>query len=337
MSKKVTIYDLANVLNVSPTTVSRSLNNHHSISKKTKDRVISKAEELGYKVNKFAVNLRTQKTNTIGVIIPKLNSNFMSRMLAGVEKVINESGYNLIISQSLESMEKEIINTKTLFNSGVDALIVSLAFDTDSFDHFMPYLNANIPLMFIDRVHSLPNCTTIVINNVQAGYDATTHLIEQGCKEIILVAGNLKQNVYSERRDGYKKALEAHGIQFKERHIIETDLESSNVAEVVDFINNSQTKIDAIFVLNDSFAAQCIKELSKQGIEIPNHIKVVGFNNDPISELFSPSLTTIDYPGFEMGMLAGESILNQLNGTLNLKTANALNLRHELIVRESTK
>lgn len=336
MRNRITIYDLANQLNVSPGTVSRSLNNHPSISQKTKERVLLKAKELGYKVNKFAVNLRTQKSNTIGVIIPKLNSYFMSTLLSGVEKVANEAGYNLIISQSLESMEKEKMNAKTLFNSGVDALLVSLAYNTEEYDHFTPYMKSNIPLIFMDRVHDLPNCSTIVIDNVQAGYDATNHLIEQGCKNMLIITGNLKRNVYVNRFLGYKKALEQNNIAFKKVNVFETAMEAEKAFEVIDYIKKMKEPVDGLFFSSDSFAAHCIKKLKDEGFRIPQGIKVIGFNNDPISKLISPSLSTIDYPGYDMGLLAGESIINQLKGTINLQNANSISLRHQLIVRESS-
>jgi LacI family transcriptional regulator len=148
MPKNITIYDLAQMLNVSPATVSRSLNDHHSISDETKKRIKAKASEVGYRTNKFAANLSSQKSNTIGVIVPRLNSYFMSTVLAGIEKVANQIGYNLIISQSLESEEKEKINAKTLLDSGVDALLVSLANDSSNYEHFINYTERKIPLLF---------------------------------------------------------------------------------------------------------------------------------------------------------------------------------------------
>ncbi len=336
MDKKITIYDLAKELNVSPGTISRSLNNHPSISKKTKDKVVLKANELGYKVNKFAVNLRTQKSNTIGVIIPKLNSHFMSTLLAGVEKVANEAGYNLIISQSLESVEKERLNAKTLYNSGVDAILVSLAFNTENYDHFLPFINSKIPLIFMDRVHNLPNCPTIVIDNFQAGYDATNHLMHQGTKNIMVITGSLKRNVYADRVLGYKEALKANGHKFKEELIFETTLESKSVDDVISYIKHLDEPVDGLFVLADSFAAHCIKALKKENYNIPQDIKVIGFNNDPVSQLVTPTLSTIEYPGYNMGLLAGESIINQIKGNINLQDTNAISLRHKLIERESS-
>ena len=336
MSKKVTIYDLAKGLDVSPATVSRSLNNHPSISKKTKEKVLSYAKEAGYRTNKFAANLSKQKSNTIGVIVPKLNSNFMSTVLSGIEKVANDIGYNLIISQSLESEEKEKLNAKTLYNSGVDALMVSLAYETVDYGHFSAFIDRKIPLLFFDRVFDLPNCPTILIDNEAAGREATEHLIQQGCKNILHISGNLNRNVYAERLEGYKNALRSHGLFFSEHNILETDLDIAKVEEAVTHIQGSTDKIDGIFVSNDAFAAHCIKKLKKVGYHIPQDIKVIGFNNDPVSQVISPDLTTIDYPGYKMGMLAGESVIGHLNGSINIELADRIILKHKLIVREST-
>ncbi len=336
MGKKITIYDLAKTLGVSAGTVSRSLNDHPSISPKTKERVITIANELGYKTNKFAVNLSKQKSNTIGVIVPKLNSIFMSTLLAGIEKIANEAGYNLIISQSLESMEKERINAKTLYDSGVDALLVSLAYDTSNFDHFAHYIRNKIPLIFIDRVHNLPNCSTIIINNRLAGFEATEHLLAQGCKNLLYIGGNLKRNVYCDRLQGFKDALEKHQLKFDKTNYLETDLVPNDVGTVVRYMENSKTPIDGLFIASDNFAVHIIKALKKENYKIPQDIKIVGFNNDPISDLVTPTLTTIDYPGYEMGILAGQSIISHLNGGINLQPTNAITLRHKLIIREST-
>jgi len=336
MDKRITIYDLAKKLGVSAGTVSRSLNDHPSISQKTKDRVISKANELGYKTNKFAVNLSKQKSNTIGVIVPKLNSIFMSTLLAGIEKIANEAGYNLIISQSLESMDKEKINAKTLYDSGVDALLVSLAYDTSNFDHFAPYIRNKIPLIFIDRVHNLPNCSTIIIDNRLAGLEATEHLIAQGCRNLLYIGGNLKRNVYSERLQGFKDALEKHQLESTMTNFLESALSPDDVDSVIRHIQNLENPIDGLFVASDNFAAHLIKALKKENYKIPEDIKIVGFNNDPISELITPTLTTINYPGYELGILAGQSVISHLNGGIDLQPTNAINLRHKLIVREST-
>ena len=336
MPKKITIYDLAELLNVSPATVSRSLNDSPSISDETKHRVVQKAEELGYRINKFAANLSNQQSKIIGVIIPKLNSYFMSTVLAGIEKVANAAGYNLIISQSLESEEKEKINAKTLLDSGVDALLISLAYESVDFEHLLNFTKRKIPLLFFDRVIDLPHCPTILIDNLNAGYEATMHLIEQGCTNLLHISGNLKRTLYVDRYKGFKNALLDNDIEISECNLLETDLDPNKMKSVIDYIKNSTKKIDGIFIASDNFAATCIKELKKEGFRIPEDIKIIGFNNDPVCELITPNLSTIEYPGHKMGTLAGESILAHLNGSINLQATNTILLRHKLIIRNST-
>src|SRR5687768_10082798 len=183
--KEVTIYDIARKLKISATTVSRGLHDHPAISKKTKKRIFELADEIGYRTNHFARNLRNQKTNTIGVIVPRLNSNFMSSIIAGIELVANIHGYSLLISQSSEAAQKEAASAKTMFNSRVDGLLVSLASDTDNLAHFDSFFKKNIPVIFFDRVMEHEHSTSILVDNRQAGYNATKHLVDQGCKRIV--------------------------------------------------------------------------------------------------------------------------------------------------------
>src|SRR5436190_4650188 len=182
--KEVTIYDLAHKLNISVATVSRALKDDSVVSKKTKKKIADLAEELGYRSNHFARNLRQQQTNTIGVIVHELNSNFITSVLAGIEKVTTEAGYDLIITHSSESFTKEAANAKNLFHKRVDGLIASLSFDTTNLDHFQPFIDKGVPVIFFDRAEEGSNNTIVIIDNRKCGYQATKHLIEQGCKRI---------------------------------------------------------------------------------------------------------------------------------------------------------
>src|SRR3954471_10276729 len=208
--REVTIYDIAKKLNISPATVSRGLSDHPGISKKTKKKISEMVEEMGYRSNHFARNLRRQQTNTIGVIVHELNSNFITSVLAGIEKVTTEAGYDLIIAHSSESFAKEAANAKNLFHKRVDGLIASLAFDTTDLDHFKPFIDKGVPVMFFDRVEQDGNSSVVVIDNAKCGYQATKHLIDQGCKRIAHVTSSLKRNVYSQRYKGYRDALFDH-------------------------------------------------------------------------------------------------------------------------------
>lgn len=338
MSKEITIYDIAKKLNVSPSTVSRALNNYSGVNENTRKRIVEASSEMGYRSNIFASILRRKRTRNIGVIVPRLNSAFQSTVLAGMEKVANEHEFNLIVSQSLESLEKEKANSITMFNSRVDGLLVSLAGNTKNVEHFQRFIDKKIPILFFDRVSELHDFTAIVIDNVQAAYSATKHMIEQGCKNIIHVLGSTQISVYSERLKGYKYALIDHEIPFKEENVIYSDLTESAADQAVEKILAMSPHADGIFVSNDECAAACISRLKHEGIKIPQDIAVVGFNNEMISRMIEPNLTTINYPGYEMGEVAMRNLINHLQsnpGELLLNT-NTITLHSKLIIRESS-
>jgi LacI family transcriptional regulator len=336
-NKEITIYDIAKQLNVSSATVSRALKNSSAINENTKKRVMDMARELGYQTNTFASSLRNNRTNTIGLIVPRLNSMFMSDVIAGIEKVVNEAGFNLIISQSLESFEKEKVNAQTMFNSRVDGLLVSLAYNTGTVEHFRPFIKKGIPLLFFDRVADLESCPTIVIDNFKAGYEITTHLIEQGCKNLVHVTGNLRRNVYNDRFNGFKQALSDHGLTFNSSNILLTDLSPDAGTRSAHELLELEIRPDGVFVANDSCAASCIIELRKNNVKIPADMLFAGFNNDFISKVVEPNLTTIDYKGYEMGEIAAQALINQLNNQLNFNLTHSIVIRHELIIRESSR
>jgi len=334
--KEITIYDIAKKLNISPATVSRGLKDHPAISKKTKKKIFDLADKIGYQSNHFARNLRNQKTDTIGVIVPRLNSNFMSSVIAGVEHVANDFGYSLLISQSSESAAKEAASAKTMFNSRVDGLLVSLAYDTADLEHFKSFFKKKIPVIFFDRVMEHPNSTNILIDNQKASYDATKHLIDQGCKTIVHITALPKQNVYIDRLKGYKQALKEHKLKVKDEDIIINTLSQDDGAAAARTILKMKPMPDGVFVANDSCAIGCMLALKAEGVRIPQDIAFVGFNNDPVSSVIEPNLTTVCYSGYEMGQVAARHLINHLNGTSSIDNTNTVILRSELIIRQSS-
>ena len=334
--KEVTIYDIAEKLKISPATVSRGLQDHPAISKKTKKKIIELAEKIGYRSNHFARNLRNQKTQTIGVIVPRLNSHFMSSVISGVEHIANKEGYNLIISQSSESSAKETSNARTFFNSRVDGLLVSLAYDTKELSHFDSFFKKSIPVIFFDRVMEHENSTSILIDNRKAAYEATKHLIEQGCRKIVHITAPLLQNVYVDRMKGYKQALAEHKIKFRDEDIIIGNLSQEAGVNAAETILKMKKTPDGVFVANDNCAVGCMLAFKQKGYRIPEDIAIVGFNNDPVSLVIEPHLTTINYSGYEMGEVAARHLISHLKGTSPIHSTNTIILRSELIVRESS-
>ncbi|MFL9482279.1 LacI family DNA-binding transcriptional regulator [Chitinophagaceae bacterium LWZ2-11] len=335
MKQEVTIYDIAKELNISPATVSRALKNHPAISNATKKKIQDLAKQKGYRSNIFAGNLRKQKTNTIGVIIHELNSHFTTSVLAGIEKVTTAAGYDLIIGHSSETYKKEVANAHNLFHKRVDGLIASLSYDTKDTAHFDPFIEKGIPVVFFDRVEDSVVSTKVVIDNFKAGYDATTHLIQQGCKRIVHVTASLQRNVYSDRFKGYKQALTNHKINFSPKHLIINDLSEKAAIETAKQIMKMQPLPDAVFITNDFCAAICMKTMLEAGIRVPQDIAFVGFNNDVISTIVEPKLTTINYPGMQMGEIAGKNLIEQLTDKHTGVTDKVI-ITSELIIRASS-
>lgn len=334
--KDITIYDIARELDLSAATVSRGLKDHPAINKHTKKRIADLATKLGYRSNNFASNLRRQRTNTIGVIVHELNSHFITSVLAGIEKVTTEANYDLIIGHSSETYKKEVSNALNLFHKRVDGLIASLAYDTEDMAHFAPFAKKGIPVMFFDRVFEDGEGTKVVINNHKAGYDATAHLIEQGCKRIAHITANLKRNVYADRLSGYRQALVEKGLKYDESLVIVNDLSEEAGIEAAKQIMAMKPMPDGVFITNDFCAAVCIQTFKDAGVEVPKDIAVVGFNNDVISKIIQPKLTTINYPGIEMGEIVARNLINHLSGVSNINLTNTIIIKSELIIRASS-
>ena len=336
--KEITIYDIAKHLNISATTVSRGLKNHPAINKNTRKKIADAAKELGYRSNTFASSLRSKRTHTIGVIVPRLNSNFMSSVLAGMEDAASREHYNLIITQSLEKREKEKANAHTMYNKRVDGLLISLAYDTENISHLQPFFSKGIPVVFFDRTFNHNESTSILIDNFQSAYDATKHLLEQGCIRVMHLGGNMLRDVYSERLRGYKKALQDHKIPFDDKYIYISNLSEEAGTDAAKHILKMKpsSRPDGVFCANDTAAVHCMIYLKAHGIHIPDDIAFAGFNNDPISKVIEHNLTTINYSGYHMGEVAVMNLINHLKGVSSNKATNTIVLRADLIIRESS-
>ncbi|GAB3574769.1 LacI family DNA-binding transcriptional regulator [Spirosoma luteolum] len=335
-TKEVTIYDIAQKLQLSSSTVSRALQDNPTINLKTRERIQEAARQLGYRHNTFASSLRKQKTNTIGVIVHELNSNFITSVLAGIETVTSETGYDLLIAHSSESFEKEAANALNLFHKRVDGVIASLSLSTKGLQHFKPFVDKHIPVVYFDRVDEESDRPRVIIDNYKSGFQATQHLIDQGCRRIVLVTANLERNVYAQRHRGYQDALKHNGIPFDSQYVLIKDLSEQGGIEAALQIMSMHPRPDGAFITNDFSAAVCMKTLKEHGLRIPDDIAVVGFNNDVIGKIIEPQLTTINYPGMEMGKTAARQLTNHLRGIASLNTTGATIIQSDLIIRQSS-
>ena len=333
--KDITIYDLAENLKISPSTVSRALNDHTSIGDKTKTAVKKLALEMGYKPNVIASSLRTNKSNTIGIIVSWINRPFISSLISGVEDAAKEAGYHVIITQSHDDVEEEKNNLKALYAMRVSALIVSLAMKTSEYSHFDLFSNSGIPVVFVDRIPKIGNIAQVKIDNFQAGYEATRHLINQSCVRIAHFGGASNQTIYEDRMNGYKQALIDHNIKIDPALIFHANiLNAEEGVRMTEELLMLKELPDGIFCVNDTAGVSVIKTLKKNSIRIPEDIAIIGFNNDPICQIIEPNLSTINHPAALMGKNAVLKVLDIIDN--GVSTLPLPSISTEVIVRASS-
>ncbi|MBC6401439.1 MAG: LacI family DNA-binding transcriptional regulator [Ekhidna sp.] len=335
--QNVTIKDIAKELGISPSTVSRALKDHFEISQETKDAVKRVAEVLNYQPNSFALSLRYSRSHTIGVIVPEIVHFFFSTVISGIEDVAQARGYNIILTQSNESLEREMVNIQTLFNNRVDGVLVSLSRESHDNNHIESVMQKGLPVVFFDRVAQGIECSKVIVDDCLGGYQATQHLIRQGYKRIAHLAGPGTLNIAYQRLEGYKKAHEEEGLEIDEDLIVFNKI--SNEDETHDAVYDLLKKKnpDALFASTDMAAIRAIKTAQEYGKSIPVDFGVVGFSNWQFTSLTSPSISTIEQPGFEMGQHAAELLIKEVESEAEEVTFESIKLPTGLIVRESSR
>lgn len=334
--EKVTIHDISKALGIDSSTVSRALNNSERVTEKTKERILSKASELGYQRNSLASKLRSNRTNTIGVIVPRISRHFFSSVIAGIEETAYDAGYDVIICQSLESVEREEKLVETLLSNRVDGILISISMETINYDHFNNYKSNGFPLIFFDRPCEVSKSTNVIIDDFEAGFEATEHLIRQGCKNIVHLTGPNELELYRKRRGGYEAALKKYYIEIDENYIIESHLMKDDGIECAKKIM-TLPKVDGVFSANDTAAIGAIQYLKSQQVKIPEDMAFVGFSNEPISAVIEPSLTTMNQPDFEMGKVATKLLFEQIENSSYSKENQTKILKPTLIKRDSSR
>lgn len=313
-NKQATIKDIAREIGVSPSTVSRALNDHPAISKTTKEKIKAKAKELKYEPNIVALSLKNRSTKTIGVVIPELIHFFFSSVISGIEEVAYDNGYTVMVCQSNESHEKEVKDVMALLSHRVDGLLISQAKELLNNDHYHEVQSRGVPLVFFDRKPDNMIAPSIIIDDAAAAFEATLHLIDQGAKSIVHLGNNLNMPISKSRVDGYTKALIHGGLTINKNMIIDCpENEQGNSYQKMLSLLESGIKIDAIFASNDLLAIGAIKALKQFGLRIPEDVAVVGFGNWQFCDMVDPTLSSVDQPGRSMGRAAMERLLKMIS------------------------
>ncbi len=331
-----TIVDIAEALDVSPSTVSRALKNNPNISENTKKKVRKMAEKLGYRRNSLAAGLRSKHSNIIGLIVPRISMFFQSTIIKAIQNTIHASGYNIIICQSNDSvdLEKELVNT--LFDARVDGLIVSATMHTTDFSHFELFSDHQIPIVFYDRVPREYPATIIRGKDYQGGLLAGECLLEGGCRDIAFINGLLTCNLYQDRRKGFLEALSREGVTLKKGRIFSQLLTKGNALKTCEKLFETKPYPEGVFCANDTTALVVHQYVRKLGLKIPEDIKIVGYSNDPRTEIIEPGITSIEQYPTDMGASAARAMLHLLDsGRVDQKEIESL-VPTELVVRSST-
>ncbi len=341
-TNQVTIVDIARELNIAPSTVSRALKGHPRISIETRRAVTELASQLNYQPNSVALSLVKSKTNTIGVIIPEIAHHFFSCAISGIEDIAYAAGYHVMICQSNESYEREVINTQALVSSRVDGLIVSVSKETTNFEHFEQLHRKGLPLVFFDRIcENLPT-SRVTVNDYTGAFTAVEHLIEVGCRRIAFLAGPQNLLISHNRLRGYLDALRQHDLPVDDNLIVhcDTTLKNSVAAtnQLLEEAAYSATHLpDGLFAFSDMVAMGVMLAIKEKGLRIPDDIAVVGFANERYSSFFEPSLTVVEQPAFEMGRVATQLFLDQMACSPEIFEPASKVLATRLVIRNSSR
>ena len=322
-SKNNSIQDIAEALQLSPATISRVLNNHPHVHKKTRAKVMTLVERVGYKRNVMASGLRTNKTKTIGLIVPRISMYVHAEVITVIQNGLHAHGYSLIICQSNDSVEMEKELARTLYASRVDAVIVACTLYTTEFSHFDVLTQNNIPVVFYDRVPTKAYPASIIKgDDFRGAYLGTSHLIELGCKRIAYISGPLTCNLYTERYAGFEKAMTQNGVPIEEALVSYHELTVDNARKDMHRLFAKKPYPDGIFATNDSSALAALEFAKEKGISVPSQLKIVGYSNDPRSSIVTPAITTIEqFPG-RIAKAIVDELLKILKGDVEENTLN---------------
>ena len=332
--RQVTIKDIAKELKVSVATVSRALRNAYDVSKTTRRKVLAKAKEMNYHANYNATGLSSHQSHNIAVILPTITNYYFSTVITGIQKVAYENDYNIIFYVTGESEQRELSIVKSLSLSSIDGLLVSVTSQSRNIQHYKKIMQSGVPIVFFDRAADIKGCSKVVQDDFEGAYMAVEHLIQSGYRKIGLIGGEPSLNFSKERLRGYKAALFNHHFKVFDQHIIHSAFHQASGYEDTCKLLRLTDRIDAIFAVNDRKAVGAILALKDAGVQVGPQVGVIGFTNDPMAAIVSPSLSTVEEPALEIGINCCQLLLKQIRKDNPMEEN--LVLPGKLIIRNST-
>ncbi|RWZ55208.1 LacI family transcriptional regulator [Halobacillus fulvus] len=328
-----TIEDVAKLAGLSRTTVSRVINDQPYVTEEKRQRIIQAMRDLGYVPNSSARRLRSQRTETIAVLLPRITNPFFGNLIESMEEKASEWGYQVIVCQTHGSKKKELDYLQLLKTKQVDGVIMASV--VNEWEEILPYLESG-PIVFCNEYMDEEKVPMIHMNHRQASYEATCHLIEQGCRQIAYITGGPLSYLSTERRRGFQDALVEHGLPILEEVDIDWAIDVKDGQKAFLHIKKRFPYVDGVFTGSDEVAAGIVYEASQSDWSIPDDLAVVGFDNQMLSLLMVPSVTTVEQPVREMASRTVEVLIQQL-----LHPQVVVKKRHifdyKLLIRDSTK
>lgn len=329
------IKEIAKITGLSLATVSRVFNESHLVSPKTREKVLKAAEELDYQPNIMAAALRSGKSKIIGVIVPEVNNFFFSGIINGIEKIVSDSGYNIIISQSHESQEKENEALNSFLKLKVEGILISISKETIDFSLIQKIINSQVPVIFFDRIPNLEQINSVTLDDYKGAFFATEHLINQDCKNIIHIAGDSKVSIFDERRKGFIDAVSKSKHKDIRHSILELTTNVKIDLEILQKAFKANPNIDGVFAFGDEIGLHALNLLKTMNVAVPENVKLIAFGNADFTNLTEPKISTIDQECSQMGELAANLLLKNLQDKKMDPETTVLSPK--LIVRASTK
>ncbi len=334
-SKAPTLKDIAQQLGISISTVSRALRGMPEVNPETREAVLKLSKEVDYEPNMLATSLLKRQSNLIGVVVPNMDY-FFSTAVKGMDEAALEAGYTVVVCQSNESYGREVANVQRLLQSHVDGFIVSLSSETQNTDHFKRIVKKNIPLVFFDRDCSDIDATKVLLDNYAGAFQAVSHLLERGYRRIAYLGGRTNLSISNTREQGYRDAITQFGLTVDDSINIHGDFDRDYAYQTVkELLSKSENKPDAFFAVSDRLAIGAFQAIKDLVLQMPEAIGLIGFNDEPIMSLLTPSVSSVAQPAFEMGKMAARLLIEQLNSDSN-ETSRVEVFNPKLSIRESS-
>lgn len=316
MSSNVTLKQIAEALGISAMTVSRVINNKKNVDEKTRKKVLEKARSMGYTPNYLAKSLVSNKSFTIGVVVPEISHSFFPEVIRGIEEVAYQENYQLILTHSAEDAEREKAAIETLRSKRVDGIMISCSQFTSDLSYFEELRSSGLPVVFFDRCMDEAGFSCVGVDDKAAAKKITQHLIDHGYKKIAHLKGAQGLSIGRRRLEGFKEAMSENQLEIADEWIVESGLQEKGgfeaMMKLLDLPEDKRPR--AVFAINDPAAFGAIEAIRERGLVIPDDIAIVGFSDDIRAELLPVPLTTVHQPAYEVGKKAAETLLSIING-----------------------